>query len=317
MKRVVFMGTPDFAVGALDAIIQSGLNVVGVVTVPDKPAGRGKQLSSSAVKQYAEQHQLPILQPERLKAPDFLDALKTWQPDLIVVVAFRMLPEVVWNMPTYGTINLHASLLPDYKGSAPINWAIINGEKTTGVTTFFINREIDSGDTLMHETVDIDEQDDAGTLHDKLMHVGSALLVKTIRAIFENTIKAVPQLPESKQFHLAPKIFKDDCRISWHKPATEIRNFIRGLSPYPAAYSLLLINGNTEQQYVKIFKTHLLPKENGKTGEIKTDQKTYLHVCCGDQHWLSLDEIQLSGKKRMNILDFLRGFKLTEDIFFA
>lgn len=304
--RIIFMGTPAFAVASLEALIESGANVVAVVTAPDKPAGRGQRLNESAVKQYAVIHNIPVLQPEKLKNEDFLKELKSYQADLQVVVAFRMLPEVVWQMPAKGTINLHASLLPQYRGAAPINWAIINGEKESGVTTFFLKQEIDTGDILFVEKVSITDEVTAGEYHDRLMHKGAGLLVKTVKAIESGRYTEQPQgqLAEGITLKHAPKIYKDDCRVDWQQSADKIYNLIRGLSPYPAAFTEL--NGKT----LKIFKTTKEDtKPNVQPGDYLTDNKTYLKFACADG-CISLTDIQLEGKKRMGIEEFLRGVKL-------
>ena len=305
--RIVFMGTPDFAVPALDILVQHNYNVVGVITAPDKPAGRGQQLHQSAVKKYAVENGLRILQPEKLKNPDFIAELKSLDANLFIVVAFRMLPEIVWQMPEFGTFNLHASLLPQYRGAAPINWAVINGEKETGVTTFFLQHEIDTGNIILQEKIKIEDEDNAGTVHDKLMQLGSGLVLKTVQAIEEN-------------INHAPKIYKETCEIDWKKTAQEIHNLIRGLSPYPAAFTYL--NGKT----LKIFasqKSHWsidnsqLSKSSTidhqpSTIDYKTDNKTYLSFKCSDG-WLDILELQLEGKKRMKVDEFLRGYKFTEN----
>ncbi len=304
--RIIFMGTPAFAVASLEALIEAGANVVAVVTAPDKPAGRGQRLNESAVKQYAVIHNIPVLQPEKLKNEDFLRELKSYQADLQVVVAFRMLPEVVWQMPVKGTINLHASLLPQYRGAAPINWAIINGEKESGVTTFFLKQEIDTGDILFVEKVSITDEVTAGEYHDRLMHKGAGLLVKTVKAIESGRYTEQPQgqLAEGITLKHAPKIYKDDCRVDWQQSADKIYNLIRGLSPYPAAFTEL--NGKT----LKIFKTTKEDtKPNVQPGDYLTDNKTYLKFACADG-CISLTDIQLEGKKRMGIEEFLRGVKL-------
>jgi len=302
--RIVFMGTPEFAVASLDALVKAGFEVVGVITAPDKPAGRGQKLSESAVKQYAVANSLKVLQPERLKNPEFLAELKALNADLQVVVAFRMLPEVVWAMPPKGTINLHASLLPNYRGAAPINWAIINGEKRSGVTTFFLKQDIDTGDVLFSESVAIKPDDTAGDLHDELMAVGAGLLVKTVKAIESGNYKEQPQdsMTAGAELKHAPKIFKEDCLIDFNQPAEQVYNRIRGLSPYPTAYTFL--NG----KLLKIFKAELLPGETGiSAGGFLTDQKTYLKFACSDG-FISVTDIQLEGKKRMGIEEFLRGY---------
>ncbi|MFY0254012.1 methionyl-tRNA formyltransferase [Chitinophaga sp. 30R24] len=302
--RIVFMGTPDFAVASLDILVQHGFNVVGVITAPDKPAGRGLQLQESAVKRYAVNKGLPILQPEKLKNPEFLAALQALRADLQVVVAFRMLPEIVWNMPPEGTINVHASLLPHYRGAAPINWAIINGEKASGVTTFKLQHEIDTGDILFSDEVPIREDETAGELHDALMQTGATLLLKTVQAIANGDLKGTPQadIPTEAIKH-APKIFKETCQINWHTPLDNIYNLVRGLSPYPAAWTVF--QGKT----LKIYKAHKEHTTPGKApGDFDTDQKTYIKIAAPDGY-LYLDEIQLEGKKKMDITAFLRGYR--------
>lgn len=303
--RIIFMGTPDFAVASLDALLQAGCDVVAVVTAPDKPAGRGQKLGESAVKRYAVAKGLIILQPEKLKNPEFIEELNALNADLQVVVAFRMLPEVVWNMPPKGTINLHGSLLPQYRGAAPINWAIINGETQTGVTTFFLKHEIDTGDILFSKSVPIGEEETAGDIHDKLMLTGSQLLVKTVRAIETGDYKESPQ-PHTADAELkhAPKIFKEDCQVNWCQPAKKVYNHIRGLSPYPTAYTTL------QEKTLKIFRAQLLPSQPGiQAGGFLSDGKTYLKFACTDG-FINLLEVQLEGKKRMGIEEFLRGVRL-------
>lgn len=305
--RIVFMGTPDFAVASLDILVQNGFNVVAVITAPDKPAGRGLQLHESAVKQYAVSKGLPVLQPEKLKNPDFIAALRDLKADLQVVVAFRMLPEMVWNMPPEGTINVHASLLPNYRGAAPINWAIINGEKESGVTTFKLQHEIDTGDILFSDTVAIREDETAGELHDALMHTGATLLLKTVQAIATGNIAGTPQahIPAADIKH-APKIFKDTCQINWQQPLNNIYNLVRGLSPYPAAWTVF------QGKNLKIYKAHKEHTAPSKApGEFETDQKTYVKIAAPDGY-LYLDEIQLEGKKKMDIEAFLRGYRFLE-----
>ncbi len=302
--RIVFFGTPDFAVGCLKGLVDAGANIVAVVTMPDKPAGRGQQLQASAVKQYAIQKGLPVLQPEKMKAPEFLESLRSFQADLQVVVAFRMMPEVVWNMPPMGTINVHGSLLPQYRGAAPINWAIINGESETGVTTFKLKHEIDTGDILLKQEVPILGNDDAGTIHDKLMNAGAELLVRTVKGIADGSLKEVPQssIPVTGLKH-APKIFKEDLKIDWNKSVTEINNFIRGVSPYPAAFTML---GGKQ---IKVYKVHFLSEAHSQTsGNHETDNNTYLRFAAKDG-LVYIDELQMEGKKRMNIVDFLRGYR--------
>ena len=297
------MGTPDFAVASLDALVQANFDVVAVVTAPDKPAGRGQKLNESAVKKYAVEKGIPVLQPEKLKNPEFIAELKSYQADLQVVVAFRMLPEVIWNMPPKGTINLHGSLLPQYRGAAPINHAIINGEKESGVTTFFLTHEIDTGNIILSDSTAIADDETAGDLHDKLMYIGANLLVKTLKAIEAGEVNEQPQ-PQSDELKHAPKIFKDDCKIDWNNQAQTIYNLIRGLSPYPTAFTFL--NDKT----LKVFKAEMEDKEPGiVAGGFLTDGKTYLKFAAKDG-FIRLLDIQYEGKKRMLIEDFLRGMRL-------
>ncbi len=302
--RIVFFGTPDFAVGCLNGLVDAGANIVAVVTMPDKPAGRGQQLQASAVKQFALNHAIPVLQPEKMKANDFLDSLHALHADLQVVVAFRMMPEVVWNMPSMGTINVHGSLLPQYRGAAPINWAIINGEPETGVTTFKLKHEIDTGDILLRQAIPILPDDTAGSMHDKLMHAGAELLVKTVKGIADGTLQEMPQssISESELKH-APKIFKEDLAINWNKTVTEIDNFVRGMSPYPAAFTSL------SGKQIKIYKVHYTQDPHQlPPGTHDTDNTIYLRFAAKDG-WIYIDELQMEGKKRMNVVDFLRGFR--------
>ncbi len=303
--KIVFMGTPDFAVASLNALLEADFDIVGVITAPDKPAGRGQKINESAVKQFAVQRGLRVLQPVKLKDPDFLNELKSLNADIQVVVAFRMLPELVWNMPPKGTINLHASLLPQYRGAAPINWAIINGEKRSGVSTFFLKQEIDTGDLLFAEEIDIEDDDTAGVLHDKLMVIGAGLLVKTIRAIEAGKYKEIPQnAHQENELKKAPKIFREDCQINWDRPVKEVYNLIRGLSPYPAAFCQL------QDKVLKIYRAAAEEKPiSGKPGDILTDNKTYLKFACRDG-LISVLELQLEGKKRMKVDEFLRGVRL-------
>lgn len=312
------MGTPDFAVPSLDILIQNNYNVVGVITATDKLAGRGNKLTESAVKKYAVEKGLRILQPEKLKNPDFIQELKSLNANLFIVVAFRMLPEIVWQMPEFGTFNLHASLLPQYRGAAPINWAVINGEKETGVTTFFLQHEIDTGNIILQEKIKIDEEDNVGIVHDKLMNVGSELVLKTVKAIEENNAISKSQISNLKSkisLHHAPKIFKETCLIDWNKTAIEIHNLIRGLSPYPAAFTYL------DGKVLKIFKSQesrtmiqdesmneILRFTQNDNAKIQTDKKTFLSFKCADGY-LDILEIQLEGKKRMKVDEFLRGYK--------
>jgi methionyl-tRNA formyltransferase len=304
--RIVFMGTPDFAVAGLKALVEGGYNIAGVITAPDKPAGRGRQLQQSAVKQYAVAQNLYVMQPEKLKNPEFLAELQELKADLQVVVAFRMLPEVVWRMPRLGTFNLHGSLLPQYRGAAPLNWAIINGEKETGVTTFLLSHEIDTGAILFREKIAIGENDTVGDIHDRLMEIGSALVVKTVDALADGSYKAIEQAEiQAENLKPAPKIFKEDCKIDWNKPATAVRNLIRGLSPYPAAWTTL-IDAKGKELGLKIFKAEIEPNKGVVPGTVETDGKTTFKIAAQDG-WLAISDLQLSGKKRMVTEDFLRG----------
>ena len=305
--KVVFFGTPDFAVASLDALVQNGFSVLAVVTAPDKPAGRGMQLQASAVKQYALQHQLQILQPEKLKDPQFIATLQELAADVHIVVAFRMLPELVWNMPPQGTINVHGSLLPQYRGAAPINWAIMNGETETGVTTFRLKHQIDTGNILLQSKTPIFKEDNFSTVYQRLMLLGAELLVNTLRQIEAGTILEVPQdhIEESTIKH-APKLFKENLQIDFNKPAAELVNFIRGLAPFPTAYTFL------EQKQLKIFLAHVVNEApQVAVGTMQTDAKSYIRFACPDA-WLYIDELQLEGKKRMETLAFLRGFRFSE-----
>ena len=303
--RIVYMGTPDFAVGPLKQLVDNGYQIVAVVTMPDKPAGRGLKMQESAVKRYASEAGIPVLQPEKLKDPEFVHQFEQLNADLGIVIAFRMLPEVIWSMPKLGTFNLHASLLPDYRGAAPINWALINGDTQSGVTTFMLNREIDKGDILGQKTVPITPDDNAGSLHDKLMAVGAELVRETIDMIAEGK-PPIPQ-PQADHFRPAPKIFKETCRIDWSKSTSEIINLIRGLSPYPAAWSELC--AGSEKISVKIYAAHVMSQENAshEPGTIITDGRNSLAVCCKDGI-IRIDELQLAGKKRLKTADLLRGF---------
>lgn len=301
--KIVFFGTPDFAVASLAALVEAGLQVVAVVTAPDKPSGRGLQMHETPVKQYALSQSILVLQPPKLKSPDFLESLKKLDADLYIVVAFRMLPELVWNMPPMGTVNVHGSLLPQYRGAAPINWAIMNGATETGVTTFKLKHEIDTGNILLRQKVAILPEDNAGTIHDKLMVAGAELLVKTVKGLAENTIEEIPQDTIAEPLRHAPKIFKEDMRIDWNKDAQAIINHIRGLSPYPAAFTTL------EGKNIKIFTAKM---ENGRpnisTGNYETDHKTFLRFAAKDA-WVSILDLQQEGKKRMEIKAFLSGFR--------
>ena len=326
--RIIFMGTPEFAVASLDTLVKAGCNIVGVVTAPDRPAGRGMILQQSAVKKYAVDNNLRILQPEKLKNPKFLDELKSLNADLQIVVAFRMLPELVWNMPPMGSVNLHGSLLPQYRGAAPITWAVINGEKETGCTTFKLKHEIDTGDILLQESFPIGENENAGEVHDKMKEIGAQLLLKTIKGLADNSLKEVPQAsmvngessinkPENSAHHSlftihnspnhAPKIFTETCQIDWHKTTDEVFNLIRGLSPYPTAFTFL------DGKKMKIYSAE---KETGKADDIAvinpgaygTDKKSYLKFACNDG-FISVKELQLEGKKQLKVEDFLRGYR--------
>lgn len=303
--RIVFMGTPEFAVVSLDALVKAGCNIVGVITAPDRPAGRGMKLSESAVKKYAVQHNLKILQPEKLKNPEFLAELKSLNADLQIVVAFRMLPEAVWNMPRLGTINLHGSLLPQYRGAAPINWAVINGEKETGVTTFRLKQEIDTGNILLQKRFPIGENETAGEVHDRMKLIGANVLVETVMGLASGTLKEVPQPTDNRPLKHAPKIFTDTCKIDFTKPVEEVHNLIRGLSPFPGAFTLL------EGKMLKIYRSRKefsLPQS--KPGKYETDCKTYLKFACADGY-VTVTELQLEGKKRMGIEEFLRGYRFS------
>ncbi len=296
------MGTPEFAVASLQALVEAGCNIVGVITAPDKEAGRGMQLQQSAVKKYAVAKGLHILQPEKLKNPDFLQALEELNADLQIVVAFRMLPELVWNMPRLGTVNLHGSVLPQYRGAAPINWAIINGEKQTGVTTFKLQHAIDTGDVLLSAVIPIGEDETAGELHDKMKTIGAGLLLETVKGLADDSLPEQPQVFSAELKH-APKIFTETCAIDWTKTSNEVYNLIRGLAPYPAAFSFL--NGKK----IKVYQAEKIPATpTVPPGQYETDQKTYLRFACSDG-WIGLKELQLEGKKKMHIGDFLRGYR--------
>jgi methionyl-tRNA formyltransferase len=307
--RIVFMGTPEFAVSSLDALIKAGANIVGVVTAPDKPAGRGLQLQQSAVKKYAVENNLHLLQPVKLKDPTFLEELSNCKADLQIVVAFRMLPESVWNLPPIGTINLHGSLLPKYRGAAPINWAIINGEKETGVTTFKLKHEIDTGNILMQEVIPIAENETAGTLHDKMKIVGANLLVKTIQALASNSLQeeAQPVFNESAEFPHAPKLNPDNTSIDCNKTAIEVNQLIKGLNPFPVAHTKL------HGKFCKIYAATVEDTgANNNPGQWTTDGKKWLKLSCKEGS-ISITELQLEGKKRMPIEDFLRGYRFPEN----
>lgn len=312
--RIVYMGTPDFAVESLRCLVEGGYNVVGVITMPDKPVGRGHKLQFSPVKQYALEHSLPLLQPEKLKDEAFVEALREWKADLQIVVAFRMLPEVVWNMPRLGTFNLHASLLPQYRGAAPINWAVINGDTETGITTFFLRHEIDTGEVIQQVRIPIADTDDVGIVHDKLMMLGGKLVTETVDAILNDAVKPIPQeeMAVVGELRPAPKIFKDTCRIDWNQPVKRIYDFIRGLSPYPAAWSEL-VQPDGETVVMKIFETEKIIQSHQLTpGTLLTDGKTYIHVAAADGI-IGIRALQLPGKKRLKTDELLRGFRLTEE----
>lgn len=308
------MGTPDFAVESLRCLVEGGYNVVGVITMPDKPAGRGHKVQFSPVKQYALEQGLPLLQPERLKDEAFIEALRAWQADLQIVVAFRMLPQVVWDMPRLGTFNLHASLLPQYRGAAPINWAVMNGDTETGITTFFLQHEIDTGEVIQQVKVPIAETDNVGIVHDKLMMLGGKLVVETVDAILNGSVKSIPQeeMAVVGELKPAPKIFKETCRIDWTRSAKQVYDFIRGLSPYPAAWTELH-QPEGDVLTLKVFESERIEKtHNNPVGAIDTDGKNYLHVAVSDG-WIAIKSLQLPGKKRLKTDELLRGFKINND----
>ncbi|MBR3758143.1 MAG: methionyl-tRNA formyltransferase [Bacteroidaceae bacterium] len=316
--RIVYMGTPDFAVESLRQLVEGGYNVVGVITMPDKPMGRhGSVLQPSPVKQYAVEKGLRVLQPVNLKDEAFVEELRSLKADLQIVVAFRMLPEVVWNMPPMGTFNLHASLLPQYRGAAPINWAIINGDTETGITTFFLKHEIDTGEVIQQVRIPIADEDNVEVIHDKLMNLGGRLVTETVDAILAGTVKPVPQEElinlSEEELRPAPKIFKDTCRIDWTKGVKAVYDFVRGLSPYPAAWTEL-VSADGTSQVLKIFQTEKNFFSHGEEiGTVSTDGKTYLRVALADGY-LNIKSLQLAGKKRMPVADFLRGLKVTEGL---
>lgn len=312
--RIVYMGTPEFAVEPLRCLVEGGYHVAGVITMPDKPAGRGHKLQFSPVKQYAMEHNLPLLQPERLKDETFLEALRAWNADLQIVVAFRMLPEVVWSMPRLGTFNLHASLLPQYRGAAPINWAVINGDTETGITTFFLKQEIDTGEIIQQVRIPIADTDNAGMVHDKLMILGGQLVTETVDAILNGTVKPIPQdeMKVTEVLRPAPKIFKETCRINWHQPVKHIYDFIRGLAPYPAAWTELKLPDDSTV-VLKIFETEkIFQPHDLKPGCIRTDGKSYLHIAATDG-FVGIHSLQLPGKKRLKTDELLRGFRMNND----
>ena len=321
--RIAYMGTPDFAVPTLDALVQGGYNVVGVITMPDKPAGRGHKVQFSPVKEYAIDHNLPLLQPEKLKDEAFLAALREWRADLQIVVAFRMLPEVVWNMPRCGTFNLHAALLPQYRGAAPINWAVMNGDTKTGATTFFLDHDIDTGRIILKEEIDIAADENVGSVHDRLMELGKGLVCRTVDLVIaaDGDISRIPTIDQQTlmsdlvkatgiaELRPAPKIFKETCQIDWTASATRIYNQVRGLSPYPAAWTTLTLPSGEVLSPVKIYKVE---KRGGGTlpiGQMATDGRSYIEIGCADGI-ISLLELQLPGKKRMDVKALLNGMKL-------
>lgn len=311
------MGTPEFASTSLRMLVKEGYNIVAVVTTPDKPAGRGQKMHESDVKLTAKELGLPILQPEKLRDEEFLAALKALDIDLGIVIAFRMLPEVVWAMPKYGTFNLHASLLPQYRGAAPINWAIINGEKQTGITTFLLNHEIDKGAIIEQQAVDILPEDNIGSLYDKLMHCGAGLVLRTVDKIAEGGYETIEQMHvDENTLRPAPKIFKEDGRVDWSRNVVDIHNLVRGLSPYPAAWSPIFKNGE-ECGSLKIFTTHIEPAEiNVAPGSVKSDGKSYVAIAASDG-WVYLDEVQMAGKRRMAIKELLLGWRDVSEVSFA
>ncbi len=308
--RIVFMGTPEFAVESLKALVENKYNVVGVVTVPDKPAGRGQKIKTSPVKDYAVEAGITVLQPEKLRNEDFLSELKNLNAHLQIIVAFRMLPEVVWNMPPMGSFNLHGSLLPQYRGAAPINWAVINGDKETGVTTFFLKHEIDTGNIIDQKKMPIEFTDNAGSVHDKMMVLGATLILETVENICNDSIKPVSQdeyIKDSAVLNPAPKIFKEDCKINWDLDVEQIYNKIRGLSPYPAAWTEL-IDSNNKKTALKIFETEIIKEKTLSVGEIDSDGKNTIFIGCKNGS-LKINTLQLAGKKRMTAKEFLNGFK--------
>ncbi len=315
--RIVYMGTPDFAVESLRALVEGGYNVVGVITMPDKPMGRhGSVLQASPVKQYAQSVGLPLLQPEKLKDESFIEALRAWKADLQIIVAFRMLPEVVWAMPRLGTFNLHASLLPQYRGAAPINWAVINGDTETGVTTFFLKHEIDTGMIIRQQRLPIADTDDVETVHDGLMAMGAGLVTETVNLILSGEVETIPQeqfYKNETELRPAPKIFKETCRIDWNQPMKKVYDFIRGLSPYPAAWTELISNeDSSKRQVLKIYQTEKRPATHTfPIGSLHSDGKSYIDVAV-EGGYLRILSLQLAGKKRLSTVDFLNGFKSAE-----
>ena len=308
--RIVFMGTPDFAVASLDALVQAGFNIVGVVTAPDKPAGRGMKLTESAVKKYAVEKGLIILQPEKLKNPEFIEQLRALKADLQIVVAFRMLPEIVWNMPPLGTVNLHGSLLPQYRGAAPIHWAVINGEKETGVTTFKLKHEIDTGDILLQKSFPISEDETTGEVHDKMKMIGAEVLVETVKGLAAGSLQELAQSSvvssELSVLKHAPKIFTETCQIDWNQSVAVLHNFIRGLSPFPGALTKL------DDKILKVYQSKKeTTTHNHSAGKVFSDGKTFIKFACKDGY-IHITDLQLEGKKRMLVEDFLRGYRVKE-----
>lgn len=309
--RIIYMGTPDFAVGPLKTLVDNGFNVVAVVTGMDKPQGRGRKIQPTPVKEFAVEHNIPVLQPEKLKNPEFLEELKSYKADLQVVVAFRMLPEVVWDMPEMGTFNLHAALLPQYRGAAPLNWAVINGEKKTGVTTFMLDKDIDTGKIMLQKEVAIEDNDTVGTVHDKLMLVGQDLVVETVEKLIEGNMTFIDQdslISKETVLKHAPKIFKEDCRINFDNDAETIKNLVRGLSPYPAAFTTINVKDKTMN--LKVFEVETEITDNHEVpGTLKSDNKKFAKISCKNGY-IYLTDVQLEGKKRMKIIEFLRGINL-------
>jgi methionyl-tRNA formyltransferase len=309
--RIIFMGTPEFAVASLDALVKEGCNIVAVVTAPDKPAGRGMKLQESPVKKYAVEKSISVLQPEKLKAPEFLEQLRLFNAHLQIVVAFRMLPELVWNMPPMGTVNVHGSLLPQYRGAAPINWAIINGEKETGITTFKLKHEIDTGDILLQQSLPIGENETAGELHDRMKELGAQILVTTVKGLAEGSLTEKPQasliqagsLQSSNGLKHAPKIFTETCKIDWNKSLDEVHNLVRGLSPFPGAFTYF------QDKLLKIYRCEKEPYDTPLTpGQWETDHKSFLKFSTPDGY-IHVKELQLEGKKKMPVADFLKGYR--------
>ena len=312
--RIIYMGTPDFAVESLRCLVEGGYNIVGVVTMPDKPANRGHKLQQSPVKQYAVEHGLHVMQPERLKDEAFIEELRSLHADLQIVVAFRMLPEVVWAMPRLGTFNLHASLLPQYRGAAPINWAVINGETRTGITTFFLKHEIDTGEVIQQVEIPISDTDNVGTVHDRLMKLGGDLVVEPVDRILTGTVKSIPQedIAVTGELKPAPKIFKETCRINWNQPTKRVYNFVRGLSPYPGAWTEMEQQG-AEPLVIKIFETSKLTNDpKCAPGTLQTDNRHFIHIATQDG-WIDVKSLQLPNKKRLTVEELLRGYHFTAE----